>query len=319
MTQGDKELRRTEEPVPEGAPALKRIMELLRDEASRILASSWPPSLQEEQLLSPVVKYLVAHSNQLQMCTETQVCHNLSIPRTMARKAMQALEAYGVIKPVADFGTVKPYKVLQLDIAVKSALVALVPEEMRLLFGVRDAKDFGIDGKSYRTYVSAEDGTRWLPPLDAAASFFSSIVSESRIGLPPGSSEVTAYQVDLVFLGRLLREIAQWPLTGDDLLLIEKGGEMGKELALEDYLDARRRLTERYCDIFSSIAERMITDGPVQPPGLAYMAEVLTSCINASRAFGVSRSRQERCENLIKRIGEEEDRSHKQAPETGQN
>lgn len=278
--------------------APQRILELCKEETTNILGQDRPTSLQEEQLTSPILKYLLAFSNQPDMCTETQICQKLSIPRSMARKVIQGLEAYEVIQPLADFGTVKPYKVSRIETAIKSAWISLTPGEVKILFGVRSSKDFDGGGKRFQTYVTAKDGTRWLPPIDAAQSFFSAITSDSKLRPPPTDLD-TAFQVDLIFLGRLLRETTSWPLTGDDLLLIKDKNEITEE----DHKQARKELVEKYCHIFCTITDNMLSRGTSpRIEHLAYMTEVLRSCINVARTFGANEDRIDRCEELIEKM-----------------
>ncbi len=265
--------------------APEKILQLCKDEVSSVLGAERSPSLQQEQLLSPVLKYLVAFSNQPNMCTETQVSKNLSIPRPMTKKVMEALEGYQVVEPIADFGTVKPYRVSRIATALKAAWVRFTPEEVQLLFGVRDSNRFNAGSGFFQTLVTAEDGTRWLPPMEAASSFFSAITSDVNIK-PRFEFKFTAYHVDVVFLGRLLQDAALWPLVAGDLLLMEDGGRIN-EITEEAFSTARRRLAERYCSIYYQIAEGMLSSDPMpRKEYLSYMLEVLQSCVNVARTFG---------------------------------
>jgi hypothetical protein len=276
--------------------ATDRALELARKEAAGIIESDQPTSLQEEQLISPIVKYLIAFSNQPGMCTETQVSKQLSVPRPMARRAIQALEAYGVIETIADFGTVKPYKPSRIEVAVKAAWVTFSPEEVRLLFSVRDGKRFSTSG-SFEKLVQAEDGCRWVPPMEAASSFFSAMTGELALGTRLEGFR-TAYEVDAEYLGGLLDRVRPL-MTKDDLMMMAEKDEITQE----DFAEARRKRIEKYCWIYFTVAERMLArNGKPRQEYLAFMVTILESCIEAAKVFGVPKERVQRGEQLLETI-----------------
>jgi len=268
-----------------------RILELCRNEVSAISATSAPASVQEEQLLSPILKYLAAYSSNPHLCTETQISRRLSIPRPTVSRIMQTLEGYHVVQPIADFGTVKPYELMDMRTAFKAGWIRLQPAEVLLLFGVRDSKTSHHGAGGSRTYmIRGEDGSaRWLPPMEAATSFF--LALRDDLDLQPAMTLVTlkpsVEQVDAVFLGKLIEGAVFWPLTLSDLLLMED--KKIDRITVEDLAQTRRKLAEKYCWIYYQIAEKMISqDRPVREECLSFMSEILKSCIQVATAFGAN-------------------------------
>ncbi len=276
--------------------ATDRVLELAKNEAAEILGSGHPPALQEEGLISPVVKYLIAFSNQPGMCTETQVSKQLAIPRPMTRKVIQALEAYNVIEPIADFGTVKPYKVSRVEVAVKAAWVTFSPEEVQLLFTVRDSKRFSTSGR-FETLVSAKDGCRWVPPMEAASSFFSAMTSGLELG--SGLERFwTAYEVDVRYLGGLFDRTPSL-IAKDDLMMMEEKDEITQE----DLVAARRKRIEKYCWIYYTITEQMLAQDPKpRKEYLSFIAEILQSCVQTAKVFEASDEWVKKGEELMERV-----------------
>jgi len=208
-----------------------------------------------------------------------------------------------VIQSIADFGTVKPYKVSSIRRALKAAWVRFSPEEAQLLFGVRDATKFdhGSPFRSEGAYVKTEDGERWLPPMEAASSFFASIVHD--LDLVSGfEHKESAHQVDAIFLVDLLENAFGWPITlGDILLMGEK--ESVTTITTQTFQQTRRRLAETLCRIHYQIAEKMLSLSPTpRTEYLSYMAEVLHSCKRVAETYEAEKALIQQGDQLITRI-----------------
>jgi hypothetical protein len=218
----------------------------------------------------------------------------LSIPRPVIKKILQALEAYQVVQPLADFGTVKPYKVLKMATAVKAAWVTFEPEDIKLLFGVRDGKIFRTRQGFFEHLITTPEGTRWLPPMEASSSFFSAMTDD--LGFGNFKEDYRLAQVDAKFLGRLLEEFN--PIERDDLLFVDEK----QEITQKDLEEARRKRIEKYCWIYFAITEKLLGQDTPRIEYLAFLSEILESCVKAAIAFKANQELVINGETLRKKV-----------------